>query len=595
MKIRRCNSVSALALAVAVLLVWAVFAGVSAAPLASRDARKDFEVLPASGPLAGKRIYANSHALLIGINEYAHLPKDTWLSYAVNDVTAMRQVLVDRYGFSPERITVLTNKEASLEGIRRALARLADRHDVQTDDRILVYFSGHGQTVNLASGGEMGFLMPHDADVDPSDMQNPAPFLASCLPMKSVWDYLESTPARHVLLLADACYSGLLARPRAVQEIPEEALVALAGRRAIQVVTAGRRGEVSYELSRYGHGAFTQKLLEELNARAETSGAVFTATELYSAVKRQVAGLSKGKQIPQMGDYDTEGDFIFITASRPPTAPANPHPGDAWVCPTDRAEMVFVPGGPFTMGDDQGDTHERPAHRARVAGFWMDKHEVTNAQFARFLNATGGPKDDHGRILVSVDDHWSQLQQTNGIWQARPNMENHPVVMVTWDGARAYAHWAQKRLPTEAEWEKAARGTDGRKFPWGSDWDPARCQNGDVGASGFPTTTLVGHFPTGASPYGCLDMAGNVWEWTSTLYKPYPYRAGDSREDPSLDGERVLRGAAWNNRLAQGGFRTACRWGVLPSAGVATAGFRCALSPVPLPSRRAAHAEDADR
>ncbi len=519
------------------------------------DKGKDFVPVPTSGPLAGRRIYGNSWALLVGINEYAHLPKDAWLEYAVNDVTDLRQALVTHYGFPQENITVLTNDQATGANIRRQLAALVDRRKVKADDRILIYFSGHGQTIKLENGGDMGFLVPHDAEVDFSQADNPAPYLLTCLPMKQVWDYLDSTPAKHVLLLADACYSGLLAKPRALESISPEALPAIAGRRAVQVVTAGRRGEVSYEMSRFGHGAFTHKLLEELKARAGTAGDVFTATELYAAIKRAVANVSGGKQTPQMGDYGTEGDFIFITATRPAgtapvkpsdAPPANAKPGQVWVCPTDGAEMVLVPAGEFRMGKDGVRVNDgriqrygaAPQHPVNVGAFWISRYEVTNAQYARFLNATGKTKDADGRLFGTPPD----LEQREGIWQAKPGRERHPVHAVSWFAARSYAEWAGCRLPTEAEWEKAARGVDAREWPWGG--------AGAVGEFAHWGTTdpqqpfAVGSFPVDRSPYGCMDMAGNAWEWTASLERPYPYNAADGREDLSAPGWRVARGGA---------------------------------------------------
>ena len=166
---------------------------------AESDKGRNVVVVPASGPHRGQRVYGHSHALLIGINEYANVPRDRWLEFAVNDVQALRSVLVGHYGFPPENITVLLSRQATGEAIRLALASLADKRRAKPEDRILIYFSGHGQTVKLENGGEMGFLIPHDAKVDFGDADNPAPYMASCLPMRAVWDYLETSPAKHVL------------------------------------------------------------------------------------------------------------------------------------------------------------------------------------------------------------------------------------------------------------------------------------------------------------------------------------------------------------------------------------------------------------
>jgi formylglycine-generating enzyme required for sulfatase activity len=241
--------------------------------------------------------------------------------------------------------------------------------------------------------------------------------------------------------------------------------------------------------------------------------------------------------------------------------------------PADDAEMVTVPAGPFTMGSPgtalDEDAAEKPVHQVDLAEFRIDKCEVTNAQFARFLTAMERTQDDAGREWVWVDPYL-QLEQANGEWRPKAGMEKLPVVNVTWYGATAYARWAGKRLPTEAEWEKAARGADGRKFPWGPNMDHSRFR------LGFDRLLPVGSFPTGASPYGCLDMAGNVWEWTSSLFRPYPYVATDGREDPDSTDRRVARGGSWTGEphIAHAAYR----FRPYPTFRHCYLGFRCAQS-----------------
>ena len=245
----------------------------------AQDKSRTLRIQAGPVPLKGKVIYGASHALLIGVNEYPHLPKDKWLDYALNDVNALKEVLTTCYGFAPENVKVLTNAKATKENIMKALYALADSKKVKQDDRILVYFSGHGQTVKI-SAGEMGFILPSDAKVDLDDFDNATPFLGSCIKMEHVWDALESTPAKHALFLADSCYSGLAVKVKSAAKIPHSVLLALTAHRAMQVITAGRKGEQSVELSRYGHGVFTYKLLEYLKAQATTPGLAFTVSDL---------------------------------------------------------------------------------------------------------------------------------------------------------------------------------------------------------------------------------------------------------------------------------------------------------------------------
>ena len=205
---------------------------------------------------------------------------------------------------------------------------------------------------------------------------------------------------------------------------------------------------------------------------------------------------------------------------------------------SESADMVRVPAGPFLMGSDDGPADERPQHRIHLREFSIDRLPVTNAQFARFLESKG-VQGAAGERWYDVDDNDARIHRRKGQWQADVSFENHPVIEASWIGAVAYCAWSGKRLPTEAEWEKSARGTDGRKFPWGN--EPPDRERAHFSA-GWNDLRPVGSFPRGASPYGVLDLAGNGWEWVSSAYLPYPYDAADGREDLSREQVRVTRG-----------------------------------------------------
>jgi len=199
----------------------------------------------------------------------------------------------------------------------------------------------------------------------------------------------------------------------------------------------------------------------------------------------------------------------------------------------------YVPAGEFVMGDNQGDDDEKPAHKAYLDAFYIGRYPVTNADYKRYM-------DDIGRAF-----------------EMPKGKADHPVVSISWYDARDYAAWAGMRLLTEAEWEKAASWEAGgkkRKYPWGNEFNKTRCNTEE---SNIDDTTPVGRYsPRGDSPCGCADMAGNTWEWTSSLSKNYPYRAGDGREDMSSSDMRVLRGGSFYS--FEGRARCASRLGNLP-------------------------------
>ena len=204
-------------------------------------------------------------------------------------------------------------------------------------------------------------------------------------------------------------------------------------------------------------------------------------------------------------------------------------------------DMVLLAGGTFTMGSEDGLSDERPTHHVTVKPFWIDRRPVTNAEFAAFLEKVGGTKNADGQNLFDFDDGDARIHKVQGRWRADSGFENHPANEMSWYGARDYCAALGKRLPTEAEREFAARGTEGRTYPWGeAEPDPTRARFG----VGWIRTRRVGSFPHGATPEGVLDLAGNVHEWTASVMRPYPYRADDGREEPDIFADRVVRGGA---------------------------------------------------
>ena len=283
-----------------------------------------------------------------------------------------------------------------------------------------------------------------------------------------------------------------------------------------------------------------------------------------------------------------------------------------WLPPVDRAlagqalgvlgddrdfdALVTIPGGPFLMGSTDADEmafgDEKLQHEVPLPAFKIAEYPVTNCQYGAFVQAGG-----YGERRYWTADGWKWRERRGwtGPWDAGAprNLSNHPVVGASWYEALAFCRWLTGvwraegklaageavRLPSEAEWEKAARGRDGRRYPWGDDPDPKRANYDETGIG---TSSAVGMFPDGASPYGCLDMAGNVWEWTSSLYRGYPYRADDGREDPASPDSRVLRGGAFY--IDEFNVRCAVRGSSRPYNRSGSNGFRIVVSPISPPS-----------
>ena len=242
--------------------------------------------------------------------------------------------------------------------------------------------------------------------------------------------------------------------------------------------------------------------------------------------------------------------------------PRGKGPIDLGKAPVDVPGMVYVPAGEFVMGGEYGEFDEVPRHVVDLDAFYIDKLEVSNAKYRKCVRAKRC-----GRSTADSD--------------RRYNAPTHAVVSITWFDARNYCKWVGgKRLPTEAEWEKAARGTDERRYPWGNEWK-RECVNLRGDGDGYKYTSPVGAFPCGASPYGALDMAGNAWEWNEDWWDGN-YYAVSPRKNPkgpprSPRGRRSMRGGTWKYEV---GFfvTTTNRSHTFPTKRTPWVGFRCAKS-----------------
>ncbi|MBN2147973.1 MAG: SUMF1/EgtB/PvdO family nonheme iron enzyme [Anaerolineales bacterium] len=244
------------------------------------------------------------------------------------------------------------------------------------------------------------------------------------------------------------------------------------------------------------------------------------------------------------------------------------------ISPIDGMTLIYISSGTFPMGSDSGNTDELPVHTMTLDAFWMDQTEVTNAQFAGFLNEMGN-RSERGSGWLKIESYkkYGHILEVDGVWQVEEGYADHPATGVTWYGARAYCSWAKRQLPSEAQWEYAARDSDRRTYPWGEGINCSLANYNDCVGDTVPS----GSYPQGSSPFGVLDMAGNVSEWVMDWYaSDYYYEStAQNPTGPGAGDYRVQRGGNWDGH--ENTMRAALRGrgepnDVLPYK----VGFRCA-------------------
>ena len=559
---------------------------------------------PPAAPVA-----QNRWALVIGNSAYGAdigpLPNP------VNDATDMAATL-QPLGFE---VTLVLN--ATRQQMEEALA--AFRRQLRPGGVGLFYFAGHGAQVEGTN-----YLIPIGANVEKATTAQ-----AESMSAEQVLASMTAAGTALNLLILDACRNNpFLARwpvqvPRglAPMQAARGSLIAYAtAPGAVAADGGGRNGTYTKHLLRY---LTTPDLLVE---------------QMFKRVRVAVEEETGGAQTPWEAS-SLQGDFAFLPTAetRPspaavkepprqeqtgtpvaPVAAARPSgPRQPELAPTilgkDGAEMVLVPAGEFIMGSAPDDIasllrrnpkangailkDEIPKHRVFLEAFYIDKYEVTNARFQQFVQATGyrtqAEREGGGKIRTGAKT-WAQVpdatwRSPRGKGSSIAGLEAHPVVQVSWHDAKAYCTWAGKRLPTEAEWEKAARGPDGRLYPWGNEIDGTRANFCDRNCpfewkdaavdDGYRSTAPVGSYEAGKSPYGAYDMAGNVWEWVADWYDAKYYRRSPARnpQGPTSGTQVVLRGGSWLYTAPD--FRATERAGVPPDRRNENIGLRCVQAP----------------
>jgi len=263
---------------------------------------------------------------------------------------------------------------------------------------------------------------------------------------------------------------------------------------------------------------------------------------------------------------------VLVTAADQPSQPQHAQPVGK-----DGAPMVVVPSGEFPMGVPEGDRDggrdEYPRHQVFVDTFYMDTFEVTNGRYLEFVKATGH------RVPQNPTNPTRNLWQGDAITDS---LADRPVINVDWYDAEAYCKWAGKRLPTEAEWEKAAKGTSDRRFPWGNVEPTDKHLNFNQRWIGEKTLMPVGSYEAGKSPFGVYDIVGNVWEWVNDWYDPRYYEKSPEKnpQGPDTGTMKIIRGAGWQNETPA--VRIFTRVNSAPTVRNESTGFRCAAD-VPKP------------
>ncbi len=484
----------------------------------------------------------NKFALLIACNEYLD-PDFKQLLAPAQEAENLARILKDP-SIGNFDVELILNQPAH-KANRAIEAFFSER---SRDDLLLLYFSCHGVK------DEKGQLYFATTDTERKYLRT------SSIPAPFVNEIMRDSYSRRQILLLDSCYSGAFARGMVAKSDKAIGIRERFEGRGRVVITASDAMQYAYEGDRVtGEGVrsvFTNALIKGLEtgkADLDKDGYV-SLSELYDYIYETVTDETP-EQKPGKWAFDLQGEILVAEN------PRRLYP-----------EMVQIPQGEFLMGSNRKNDpnmrdDEAPQHSLYLPNFMISKTPITNTQYAAFVQATnynrppqwGGEKFPRGR-------------------------EEHPVVTVSLLDAQAYCKWISeltgKRfiLPSEAEWEKSARGTDGRIYPWGNKWNPRLCNTYE---SGRMDTVPVSSFPDAASPFGILDMAGNIWEWTRSVYKNYPYILDDGREAQQTQEARMMRGCPYGldqsiSRIAARGWFDPRGQPVNPNLRAYDLGFRVA-------------------
>ena len=534
---------------------------IAAAPLVhAADTSNDGTKIPISDSSSSSK-----RALIVGVRNYERIEQ---LTNCSRDARAFAQMLQDKLKFPREAITLLADADPDAAGDREPthdnLSEAVDTFlkGIDEQSEVVFFFSGHGVRVN-----DTDWLVPRDG--------NPELVNQTCINYNRIKEALKTRRPHRALLITDACrnlldsgtgQSGFGGGQRL--DVPE-----------IAELVSCQPTESSWEgkPEDFHQGVFTHFLIKGLGGDKDACDpdhqVTFDSLKKYLGrnVTEYVDTQLQANQHPD--GYATLGSMVLARGEGPFE---EPEPGAIRINPIDGAEMCYVHSCTFLMGsadtDGEAQPDEKPQHRVSLDGYWIYKNSVTNDEYRKFLRWTKEHPDREKGFAgePAYKDHTPLLPKNkNG---AGPDQ---PAAGIDWYDAYDYAAWAGCRLPTEAEWECAARGTDGRRYPWGDEWlvDRANARGSGPGCS-----TNTGSYPQGASPCGCMDMAGNVWNWCMDWYDDQYYRSAENTnpKGPPIGHLRVMRGGSWNASPAS--CRSAFRSGGAPGIQCEDSGIRPVLS-----------------
>lgn len=535
-----------------------------------------------------RRPFGKSVAFLVGVGDYSHLPR---LPFVSNDLQDMKKFLLGPGGF--DIVYIVSDRAASRDLVEDYMMnRFSNEQSpecIGKEDRLLFYYSGHGAD---APRGRTGYILFSEATT--------GDFAHHVLPINRTLEWSNVIPAKHIVFLFDACASGLAFSDRNATEDVKSLLVsALSGEGSRTVVTAGTGGQKTFEVhdaKGRKNGVFTRAFLDAAQGRQFGNTGVISIEQIFAELKVLVAQFVAREQsrssrespltpkLWQLADY--KGTFVFLnmTAQNPLsqdlhlgslewwpkglgiTVGESSRPEETMLRQLKRNELdyVLIPSGKFKMGcvpsnskvEGRCRPNEEPRHEVHITKeFYIGRSEVTVGAFKRFAFSNGleMPRAPY------FDTEWQK--------------EEHPMINAKWELAQEYCHWAGGRLPTEAEWEYAARG--GRNdlvYPWG---DVIGRENANYGKDTGRQTSPVKKFSENG--YHLFDFGGNVSEWTADWYAEDYYQRSPQTDPkgPSKGMDRVVRGGAWTD--AAQNLRSSSRRRFDPSQPYLDIGFRCVL------------------